>query len=63
MERSCEDGTEASLCLKAMYMFYIRQRKYSVTELVSTWYLGVKRNNFHTERLQLVISLPFHVVW
>jgi len=33
---SCGDGTDASLCLKAMYMLYIRPRKYSTTELVST---------------------------
>ena len=43
---SCEDGTEASLCLKAMYMFYIRPRKYSSSELISTWYLGAKTEQF-----------------
>ena len=28
---SCEESTEASLCLKAMYTLYICPRKYSAT--------------------------------
>lgn len=43
---SCEVGTDLSLWLKAMYMLYIRPRKYSSTELISTWYLGGKTEQF-----------------
>ena len=42
----CEDGTEASICLKVMYMLYIRPRKYSATELISKLHLGAKTEKF-----------------
>jgi hypothetical protein len=41
VERTCEDGNEASLWLKAMYMLYIH-----APELVSIWYLSTKREQF-----------------